>query len=184
MIGDGLPLYKPLTRKGCSFSDFTTDCEQFLKHYPIDLAATFMVMALPMILMNVGVTTDIIPFVPGRHVAYEPEPGGLTVLAHYHPRSVRSRPHNHGRTWAIYGVVTGRTAMNEWEIVEPSKKGVKGTVKLTRSYWIECGQAYYYPQGAIHSHWTEPESRLIRLEGINLKRRDLKLGGRSYEIAE
>lgn len=115
----------------------------------------------------------------GRHTIFE-RIGGLTVLGHWHPKSVQSKPHDHGRTWAIYGVVTGKTAMYEYEVVEPPKNKQKGKVKLVKSYWIMPGQAFWYPTGAIHSHKTYEDSKLIRLEGFNLWRKELNPGGHRY----
>jgi hypothetical protein len=115
----------------------------------------------------------------GRSTLFE-KIGGLTILGHHHPKSVHSIPHDHGRTWAIYGQVSGRTAMYEYEIVTPPQKGKLGTVKLVKRYWILPGQAFWYPTGAIHSHQTHGDSKLIRIEGFNLWRKELKPGGRRF----
>lgn len=117
----------------------------------------------------------------GRKTLFE-KMGGLTILGHHHPESVWSQPHDHGRTWAIYGVVSGYTAMYTYDILRPAEGKKKGKVKLANRYWIMPGQAFWYPTGLVHSHKTYEDSRLIRIEGFNLWRRELKPGGHRYTL--
>ena len=62
--------------------------------------------------------------------------------------------------------------MYEWELVEPANDGQRGKVKLTRSYWIMPGMAFYFPQGV---------SKLIRIEGMNIRSNSFKVGGKYFE---
>ncbi len=110
----------------------------------------------------------------GRNILHE-KLGGVTFLGHHHPRTVASRPHDHGRTWVMYGVVSGKTAMYDY-----ARTAKRGTVDLVNSYWVTPGQSYLYKVGDIHSHQTYGDSRLIRIEGLNLWRKSNKAGGASY----
>jgi hypothetical protein len=71
--------------------------------------------------------------------------------------------------------------MYEWELVEPANDGQRGKVKLKRSYWIMPGMAFYFPQGVIHSHQTYDDSKLIRIEGMNIRSNHLKVGGKYFD---
>jgi hypothetical protein len=71
--------------------------------------------------------------------------------------------------------------MYEWELVEPANDRQRGKVKLKRSYWIMPGMAFYFPRGAIHSHRTYDDSKLIRIEGMNIRSNRFRVGGEYFE---
>ena len=180
-IGVDIPInFAPPPHTGRLFDEFVLRCQSFLTEFPHNVACKRIVDILPHVLINKSLI-ELIGNRQGRNVAFEESHGGLTVLAHYHPHEVQSQPHDHGRTWAIYGVVTGFTAMWEWELVEPPTEQHKGKVKLTNSYWVFPGEAHYFPVGAIHSHRTYEDSRLLRLEGMNIHRKSLNIGGKYFE---
>ena len=156
-------------------------CEDYLLTQDVDTACHNITKTLARYLRSVIFVKDTIPDeINGRHTAYE-RYKGLTVLAHHHPKPVASEPHDHGCTWAIYGVAAAKTAMYEWELVEPPNDRQRGKVKLMRSYWIMPGMAFYFPRGAIHSHRTYDDSKLIRIEGMNIRSNRFKVGGKYFE---
>jgi hypothetical protein len=159
--------------------EFFTQCLNLTDAYPDHIACPQIVRLLSPLLSDPNTARAITQ--KGRKTLYE-RVGGLTILGHYHPESIWSSPHDHGRTWAIYGVVTGKTAMHEYQIIDPPNDKHKGKVKLLRSYWIMPGQAYWFPVGGIHAHQTFDSSKLIRIEGINLWRKELKPAGRHYKL--
>jgi hypothetical protein len=169
-------------RKG--ITSFAETACRLLDTLPVHVAVPQIIMRLRPILLDPK-TADIIIQDNNRHVLFE-KPGGLaegdglTILGHHHPTSTSSPPHDHGRTWAIYGVVTGKTSMYEYTPI----LGHDQAVRLTNSYWIMPGQVGFYPRGVIHSHWTHDDSRLIRIEGLNIWRRANKIGGRNYRLEE
>ena len=71
--------------------------------------------------------------------------------------------------------------MYEWELVEPANDGQRGKVKLKRSYWIMPGMAFYFAQGVIHSHQTYDDSKLIRIEGMNIRSNHFRVGGKYFD---
>ena len=158
-----------------------TACEDYLLTQEVDTACQNITKTLAWYLRSAGFVKDTIPDeINGRHTAYE-RYKGLTVLAHHHPKPVASKPHDHGCTWAIYGVGAAKTAMYDWELVEPAKDGQRGKVKLKRSYWIMPGMASYFPQGVIRSHQTYDGSKLIRIEGMNIRSNRFTVGGKYFE---
>ena len=126
---------------------------------------------MPKILVN----KDIIDAIDteGRNTLYE-IPEGFTILGHKHTIGDWSPPHDHGTTWAIYGVLEGKTLMNEWDLQS------SGKVRHRKAYWIHPGEAYFYPIRAIHSHKTTDNSKLIRIEGVNIWR--YNVDGKTFDI--
>ena len=158
-----------------------TACEDYLLTQEVDTACLNITKTLARYLRSAVFVQDTIPDeINGRHTAYE-RYKGLTVLAHHHPQPVASKPHDHGCTWAIYGVATAKTAMYEWELVEPAKDGQRGKVRLKRFFWIMPGMAFYFPQGAIHSHQTYDDSKLLRIEGMNIRSNHFKVDGKYFD---
>ena len=51
----------------------------------------------------------------GLHVLYEDPKLGFQILAHINDKARVSQPHDHGKSWAIYGQATHYTEMTEWE---------------------------------------------------------------------
>ena len=89
-----------------------TACEDYLLTQEVDTACQNITKTLAWYLRSAGFVKDTIPDeINGRHTAYE-RYKGLTVLAHHHPKPVASKPHDHGCTWAIYGVGAAKTAMS------------------------------------------------------------------------
>ena len=97
-----------------------------------------------------------------RKILYEDPELGFCILAHVHLGVANSQPHDHGPSWAVYGQVAGETEMIEWKEVSP------GRVEKLRQYRLRPGQAVVYHEGDIHSPRREGETRLLRVEGVNM----------------
>lgn len=114
-----------------------------------------------------------------RSVLYEDPDLGFCILAHVYKGAKSSSPHDHGPSWAIYGQAMGVTEMTNWRAIERPENGQPGKVEAVRTYKLEPGQAYVYQVGDLHSPHREAETRLIRIEGMNMDnvKRD------KYEVA-
>ena len=97
-----------------------------------------------------------------RKLLYEDPELGFCILTHVHLGVANSEPHDHGPSWAVYGQVAGETEMTEWREVAP------GRVEKSRQYRLRPGEAVVYPEGAIHSPRRAGETRLLRVEGVNM----------------
>ena len=97
-----------------------------------------------------------------RKILYEDPELGFCILTHVHLGMVDSQPHDHGPSWAVYGQVVGETEMTEWKEVSP------GRVAKARQYRLRAGEAVVYHEGDIHSPRWESETRLLRVEGVNM----------------
>lgn len=104
-----------------------------------------------------------------RTILYEDPELKFCILAHVYEGRKESQPHDHGPAWAIYGQVEGVTEMTDWECLERPKDGQPGKVRKIKSYEMKRGDAYVYNEGFLHSPRRENTTRLIRMEGVNMK---------------
>ena len=105
-----------------------------------------------------------------RNILYEDPEFGFCIVAHVYEGPKASNPHDHGPTWAIYGQVEGVTEMTEWRMLEPPANGAPGKVEKVKTYDLKPGMAKKYLTGQLHSPSRNATTRLIRIEGRNLKK--------------
>ena len=126
------------------------------------------------------VATYIPPGTPERHVLYEDPELGFTIVAHGYVGPKSSKPHDHGPSWAIYGQAAGETIMTDWECLARPADGAPGQVAFVRDYVMKPGDAYLYDVGVLHSPERKGDTRLLRIEGLNMA----KVTRFPYEIVE
>jgi hypothetical protein len=114
------------------------------------------------------VATYIPPGVPERHVLYEDAELGFTILAHGYVGAKGSKPHDHGPSWAIYGQASGETIMTDWKCLARPTDGNPGKASAIRDYVMKPGDAYLYDVGVLHSPERKHDTRLLRIEGLNM----------------
>ena len=105
---------------------------------------------------------------PGLYRLYEDPDLGFQVLAHFNKGARVSPPHDHGRSWAIYGQATLYTDMTEWERTDDGTDPKKAALKVKRRYRLTPGQAGIFQNGDIHSIDYPENARFIRVTGANL----------------
>ncbi len=103
-----------------------------------------------------------------RNIIYEDPELKFCILAHVFEGANESSPHDHGPTWAIYGQARGTTEMTEYQVVEAAKDGNPGKVEAFKTYKLEPGMAVAYEAGQVHAPKRTGETRLIRIEGVNV----------------
>lgn len=103
-----------------------------------------------------------------RKVLYEDPDNGFCICGHVYDGIREGGPHDHGSSWAIYGVAVGETEMTDWEIVKQGSGDDPTLVREVRKYLMRPGDAHFYPAGAVHSPRTETPVKLVRIEGKNL----------------
>ncbi len=104
-----------------------------------------------------------------RKLLYEDPELGFCIFAHVYAGARGSGPHDHGPSWAIYGQARGTTEMTDWAVIEAPADGRPGKVKPARIYDMNPGDAHLYNVGDVHSPKRKAETRLIRIEGINME---------------
>lgn len=105
-----------------------------------------------------------------RKILYEDPDLHFCILAHVYKGAKTSSPHDHGPSWAIYGQAGGVTEMTDWRLLEKPADGKPGKVAKARSYTLTPGVAHLYNEGVLHSPRRDGDTRLIRIEGIDLTR--------------
>lgn len=103
-----------------------------------------------------------------RKVLYEDPDLRFCILSHVYKGASAAKPHDHATSWAIYGQAAGSTEMTEYKIVTPAGNDEAGTVEPIKTYMLEPGNAVVYNIGQLHAPKREDETRLIRIEGMNL----------------
>jgi hypothetical protein len=114
-----------------------------------------------------------------RTILYEDPDLHFCILGHVYKGAKNSSPHDHGPSWAIYGQATGVTEMTDWKLMAKPANGQPGKVAKVRTYELTPGMAYHYGEGDLHSPRRETDTRLIRIEGIDLA----KIKRDKYEVA-
>jgi predicted metal-dependent enzyme (double-stranded beta helix superfamily) len=103
-----------------------------------------------------------------RKILYEDPHLKFCIVAHVHNGAKDSKPHDHGRSWAIYGQAAGKTTMTEWKVVRPRTGDKPATVEPEKVYDLDPGMAVLYEIGHVQSPSRSGPTRLIRIEGENL----------------
>jgi hypothetical protein len=112
-----------------------------------------------------------------RKVLYEDPELGFCVCGHVYETPAHGTPHDHGSSWAIYGLAVGDTEMTDWRIVKPGDGANPTLVAPERSYVLRPGDSHFYDIGAVHSPKRDGLTKLVRIEGANLdhvKRSNIK----------
>jgi hypothetical protein len=105
-----------------------------------------------------------------RKVLYEDPELGFCICGHVYEKPAHGSPHDHGSSWAIYGVAVGDTEMTDWRIVEKGDATRPTLVEPERTYVMKPGDSHLYEVGAVHSPKRDTLTKLVRIEGANLDR--------------
>ena len=103
-----------------------------------------------------------------RKVLFEDPELGFCVCGHVYEKPAHGAPHDHGSSWAIYGVAQGDTEMTDWRIVRKAADGSPNLVAPIRTYMMKPGDCMVYDVGAVHSPNRAGPTKLVRIEGKNL----------------
>jgi len=105
-----------------------------------------------------------------RKVLYEDPELGFCICGHVYEKPAHGSPHDHGSSWAIYGVAVGDTEMTDWRIVKKGDGVTPTLVEPERTYVMKPGDSHLYEVGAVHSPKRDTLTKLVRIEGSSLDR--------------
>jgi hypothetical protein len=105
-----------------------------------------------------------------RKVLYEDPELGFCICGHVYEKPAHGSPHDHGSSWAIYGVAVGDTEMTDWRIVKKGDGANPTLVEPERTYVMKPGDSHFYDVGVVHSPNRDTLTKLVRIEGSNLDR--------------
>ena len=120
----------------------------------------------------------------GIKVLYEDPKLGFQVLSHVMDKARVSPPHDHGKSWAIYGQAKQYTDMIEWQREDDGSDPNHAKVKPAKKYRLNPGMAGIYQDGAIHSIDYPDHARFVRVTGTDLDKIDrIKIDLKTGEVA-
>ena len=105
-----------------------------------------------------------------RKVLFEDPELGFCVCGHVYEKPAHGAPHDHGSSWAVYGLAVGDTEMTDWRIVKKGEGDAPSLVEPVKSYVMKPGDSHLYDVGAVHSPKRDGLTKLVRIEGKNLDR--------------
>jgi hypothetical protein len=152
-----------------TLESFAADCHAALKAQPGTPGRERVRDLVEKALADPAFVAENIPEgTPERHILYEDPELGFTILAHGYIGPKGSKPHDHGPSWAIYGQAAGETIMTDWNCLARPTDTAPGKATAIRDYVMKPGDAYLYDVGALHSPERKGDTRLLRIEGINM----------------
>jgi hypothetical protein len=165
---------------GISLEQFAAECHAALKTHPGTPGREQVRALVSQALADPDFVANYIPpGTPERHLLYEDPELGFAILAHGYVGPKGSKPHDHGPSWAVYGQAAGETIMTDWECLARPTDGAPGKVAFVRDYVMKPGDAYLYDVGVLHSPERKGDTRLLRIEGLNMA----KVTRFPYEVA-
>jgi hypothetical protein len=118
-----------------------------------------------------GWLADLHESAPARAELYRDPEHGFALLAHTEKGGLYRAPHDHGRSWVLYGVQHGEVEMRSYARIEDGR----GNFRLVRrdSVLVRPGQVLAYLPGDIHDTRCLTNSALLfRFTERDLKRED------------
>lgn len=106
---------------------------------------------------------------PARAELYRDPKHGFVLLAHTEHAGLYRPPHDHGRSWVIYGVQRGEVEMRSYARID-NGEGRKQLVRRD-AVIVRPGQALVYLPGDIHDTRCLSDSALL----FRFTERDLKI---------
>jgi hypothetical protein len=103
-----------------------------------------------------------------RKVLYEDPELGFCVCGHVYENAAHGAPHDHGSSWAIYGLAVGDTEMTDWRVVRKGEGDDPTLVEPAKTYVLKPGDSHFYDVGVVHSPKRDGLTKLVRVEGKNL----------------
>jgi hypothetical protein len=103
-----------------------------------------------------------------RKVLYEDPKLGFCVCGHVYENAAHGAPHDHGSSWAIYGLAVGNTEMTDWRVVKKGEGDAPTLVESAKTYVLKPGDSHFYDVGMVHSPKRDGLTKLVRIEGRNL----------------
>jgi hypothetical protein len=104
---------------------------------------------------------------PGVSQVFEDPNLHFCVLAYNMAEPRTSPPHDHGRSWAVYGQAVGYTDMTIWS-AGPADGNDEGNIESVRTFRLESGQAGLFDVREIHSIQYTQGAKFVRVTGVDM----------------
>ena len=104
----------------------------------------------------------------GEKTIYRDPELGFHVMIHHQRPGRQGAPHDHGASWAIYGVARGHTDMTEWRRLDDGSKAGHARIEPLPSYRLGVGQTAAYGPHVIHNTHHPEGAWVVRVTGCDL----------------
>ena len=101
---------------------------------------------------------------PGVNQIFEDSTLKFCVLTYNMAEPRTSPPHDHGRSWAVYGQAAQYTDMTIWSAAGNDD----GRIEPVRQFRLEPGQAGLFDAGEIHSIEYPDGAKFVRVTGVDM----------------
>jgi predicted metal-dependent enzyme (double-stranded beta helix superfamily) len=101
---------------------------------------------------------------PGVNQIFEDSNLKFCVLTYNMAEPRTSPPHDHGRSWAVYGQAAQYTDMTIWSAAGNDD----GRIEPVRQFRLEPGQAGLFDAGEIHSIEYPDGAKFVRVTGVDM----------------
>ena len=101
---------------------------------------------------------------PGVNQIFEDSNLKFCVLTYNMAEPRTSPPHDHGRSWAVYGQAAQYTDMTIWSAAGNDD----GRIEPVRQFRLEPGQAGLFDAGEIHSIEYPDDAKFVRVTGVDM----------------
>ena len=105
----------------------------------------------------------------GLEQIYEDPDYGFCVLIYNMDEPRVSPPHDHGRSWAIYGQAAEFTDMTVWRRKDGGSDD-KADLEKVETFRLNPGQAGLYDVGDIHSIDYPAKAKFVRVTGVDMSK--------------
>ncbi len=100
----------------------------------------------------------------GVEQIYQDDDLGFCVLAYNMDQPRTSPPHDHGKSWAVYGQTHGYTDMTIWAAPGDDE----GTIEPVDTFRLGSGQAGLFDVREIHSIEYTSGAKFVRVTGVDM----------------
>lgn len=104
----------------------------------------------------------------GIRTVYRDKETGFNVLVHIYAKGKTSPPHDHGKSWAVYGQAVGWTDMTLWDRRDDGSREGYADLVQGRRFRLDPGMAGVFEPGVIHSIHFEDGAQFVRVTGTDL----------------
>ena len=153
-----------------SLETWCADAKRILKEKPVNEARAALAETLKGLLVDPGFISTYFDEQKGepQKIIYRDPELGFLVMVHHHKPGRKGPPHDHGDSWAIYGVSKGYTEMTEWRRQDNGSKPDYAEIEPDRSYRLDVGMTAAYGPKVIHNTHHPEGAWVVRVTGCDL----------------
>jgi predicted metal-dependent enzyme (double-stranded beta helix superfamily) len=104
----------------------------------------------------------------GEKTIHRDAEAGFHLMIHHQRPGRQGAPHDHGASWAIYGVARGHTVMTEWRRLDDGATPGHARIEPSSTYRLGVGDTAAYGPHVIHNTHHPEGAWVVRVTGCDL----------------